>query len=161
MYSMLSPSCVLHDALWIYGSLKVSLRGWQLCFTDWRVVYWKLHLASFQVSKLHSLQSWLEPDVSVEVCECTEHTNTLTCTRRVLNNSSSAGPLVIGRSSRGNTKPFSRRQTELSVNLQWDNTAIQALKIAAPHLWPFEGHAVSRMVRAAAEPGHINLRGMW
>lgn len=69
------------------------------------------------------------------------------------------GPLVIGRSSRGNVKPFFHPQTELSVRLEEGSAAIWRLKIACPHPGPFTGHTGNTVFR---EPrGRIHLHSLW
>lgn len=118
--------------------------------------------ASQPSSKLHyPLQSLFMPVVDLEVCAHMYHKHThshiLTqCLTTVV------GPLVIGRSSRGDIKPFFYPQTELSVKLEQGSTAIWVLKIACPHLRPFRGHSGNIMFKSATElRGHIHLHSLW
>lgn len=59
------------------------------------------------------------------------------------------GPVVIGRSSRGDTKPFFHSQTELSFKSKQGSNAIWELKIAVTHPEPFRAHTGNIVFKAA------------
>lgn len=59
------------------------------------------------------------------------------------------GPVVIGSSSRGDTKPFFHSQTELSFKSEQGSDAIWVLKIAATHPEPFRARAGNIVFKAA------------